>query len=69
MSKFKINWKELFFPVLADIKDINKETDTTSVASNNWDLAQNTTNYNQVINKINESRTSEDNKHNFIILQ
>ena len=69
MSKFKINWKELFFPVLADIKDINKETDTTSVASNNWDLAQNTTTYNQVINKINESRTSEDNKHNFIILQ
>jgi hypothetical protein len=69
MSKFKLNWKELFFPVLADIKDINKETDTTTVASNNWDLAQNATAYNQVINKIKENRTTEDKEHNFIILQ
>lgn len=68
MSKFNINWKELLFPVLADIKDINKETDTTVISSNNWDLAQNNTTYNDVINKIKENRASDENEHNFIIL-
>ena len=40
-----INWKELLFPVLADIKNINEETDTTRVSSNNWDLAQDNDDY------------------------
>ena len=69
MKKFKINWKELFFPVLADIKNINRETDTTRVSSNNWDLAQNNTTYKEVIEKIKENRSSEETEHNFIVLQ
>lgn len=68
MSKFKIDWKELLFPVLADIKNINEETDTTIVSSNSWDLAQNNATYKEVIGKIKENRSSEDKEHNFIIL-
>lgn len=71
MKKFKINWKELFFPVLADIKNINKETDTTRVSSNNWDLAQNNITYKEVIGKIKENRSSgsEETVHNFIVIE
>jgi hypothetical protein len=69
MSKFNINWKELLFPVLADIKNIEKETDTTRVSSNNWDLAQDNVNYKRVFEKIKENRSPEENEHNFIIIQ
>lgn len=63
-----INWKELLFPVLADIKNINEETDTTRVSSNNWDLAQDNDDYKIVFDKIQSNRSSEDTKHNIIIL-
>lgn len=63
-----INWNELFFPVLADLKNINEETDTTRVSSNNWDLAQDNDDYNKIFEKIQENRSSEEKKHNIIIL-
>ncbi|HEX8563706.1 MAG TPA: hypothetical protein VF676_12075 [Flavobacterium sp.] len=63
-----INLRELLFPVLADMKNINEETDTARVSSNNWDLANNTEDYNEVFEKIQESRSSEDTKHSIIIL-
>jgi len=63
-----INWKELLLPVLADINNINKETDTTKVSSNNWDLAQDNDDYKVVFDKIQNNRSSEETKHNIIIL-
>jgi hypothetical protein len=63
-----INWKELLFPVLADLKNINEETDTTRVSSNNWDLAQDNEDYKIVFDKIQNNRSSEETKHNIIIL-
>lgn len=63
-----INWKELLFPVLADIKNINEETDTTRVSSNNWDLANDNDDYNRIFNKIQENRSSETAKHDVIVL-
>ncbi|MCL9808930.1 hypothetical protein [Flavobacterium luminosum] len=62
------NWGELFFPVLADLKNINEETDTTRVSSNNWDLANDNEDFKEIIEKINENRSSEDTKHNIIVL-
>lgn len=63
-----INWKELLFPVLADIKNINEETDTARVSSNNWDLAHDNDDYNKVFEKIQKNRSSEETTHNIIIL-
>lgn len=63
-----INWKELLLPVLADINNINKETDTTKVSSNNWDLAQDNDDYKVVFDKIQNNKSSEETKHNIIIL-
>jgi hypothetical protein len=69
MTKLKINWKELLFPVLEDIKMINKETETTKVSSNNWALAENNTVYKEVLGKIKESQSSADTQHNIVIIQ
>lgn len=69
MSKFNINWKELLFPVLADIKNINNETDTTKVSLNNWELAHNKNTYKIVIDKIEKSRSSKEDQHNFIVIE
>jgi hypothetical protein len=63
-----INWKELLLPVLADINNINKETDTTTVSSNNWALSQDNDDYKVVFDKIQNNRSSEETKHNIIIL-
>lgn len=68
MSKFNVNWKELLFPVLIDLKNINDETDTTRVSSNNWDLAQDNDYYEEVLKKIKENRSSEEKDHNLIVL-
>jgi hypothetical protein len=65
----KINWKELFFPVLADLKNINEETDTTRVSSNNWDLANDKEDFNTIFKQIKENRASEETEHNIIILK
>lgn len=63
-----INWNELLFPVLADLKNINEETNTAKVSSNNWDLAQDNDDYNKVFEKIQKNRSSEETTHNIIIL-
>lgn len=63
-----INWKELLFPVLADIKNINEETDTTRVSSNNWDLANDNEDYDRIFKKIQENRLSETTTHDIIVL-
>lgn len=65
----KINWKELFFPVLADLSNINEETDTTRVSSNNWNLANDKDDFNTIFEQIKENRASEETKHNIIILK
>lgn len=48
----KINWKELFFPVFFDIKNIGEESDSNRVSANNWSLADNDTDYEQFKKKI-----------------
>lgn len=65
----KINWKELFFPVLADLRNINEETDTTSVSTNNWNLANDKDDFNTIFEQIKENRASEETEHNIIILK
>ncbi|MEN2487986.1 hypothetical protein AAYQ05_09330 [Flavobacterium sp. B11] len=71
MTKLKLNWKEILFPVLEDIRIINKEVETTKVSSNNWALAetQNNAAYKKVINTIKESRSDDDNQHNIVIIK
>ena len=63
-----LNWRELFFPVLSDLKNINEETDSTRISSNNWSLANDNVDYEKVIKLINKNKSSEDSKHNIIIL-
>lgn len=63
-----LNWRELFFPVLSDLKNINEETDSTRVSSNNWSLANDNVDYEKVIKLIKDNRSSEDSKHNIIIV-
>jgi hypothetical protein len=67
--KIKISWRELFFPVLNDLKNINEETDTTSVSSNNWNLANDKDDFKNIFEQIKENRSSEETKHNIIILK
>ena len=62
----KINWKELFFPVLGDIKNVNEDTDSERVSTNNWNLANDDENYQIVETKIEEARKVH--SHNVIIL-
>jgi hypothetical protein len=69
MIKLKIDWKELLFPVLEDIRIINIETDTTRVSSNNWALAENNTVYKEVLSKIKENQSKDDTQHNIVILR
>lgn len=70
MKKFikNINWGELFFPVIEDLKSINKETDTTKISSNNWDLANDSNDFEKVFKKIEESRLEENKQHNIIVI-
>jgi len=67
--KIKVSLRELFFPVLNDLKNINEETDTTNVSSNNWDLANDKDSFKNIFEQINENRASEETKHNIIILK
>lgn len=67
--KIKISWRELFFPVLNDLKNINSETDTTTVSSNNWNLANDKDDFKIIFDQIKENRASEETKHNIIILK
>jgi hypothetical protein len=70
MSKIisKLNWRELFFPVLSDLKNINEETDSARVSRNNWTLANNNDDYEKVIKLIKKNRSSENSEHNIIII-
>jgi hypothetical protein len=67
--KIKISWRELFFPVLNDLKNINEETDTTSVSSNNWNLANDKDDFKNIFEQIKENRSSVETEHNIIILK
>lgn len=63
----KINWKELFFPILGDIKSLNE---TTDAIDNNWDLANNPVEYKEVLSKIQEKSNPEvSHDDSFIILE
>lgn len=62
-----INWKELLFPILGDIKSLNE---TTDAIDNNWELANNPTEFKEVLSKIKENSKSEANEGDpFIILE
>lgn len=63
-----MNWGELFFPVIEDLKSINKETDTTKISSNNWELANDNNHFEEVIEKIKKSRSEENKQHNIIVI-
>ena len=62
MKKFVtyFNWRELFFPVLGDIHNINEVTDTTRVSNNNWSLANDKDQYDKIIELIQKKRTDSD---------
>lgn len=63
----KINWKELFFPILGDIKSLNE---TTDAIDNNWDLVNNPAEYKEVLSKIQEKNNPEVSQDDsFIILE
>lgn len=53
-----MNWREIFFPVLSDIKEINKETDTNLVAKNNLELANNDEKFQQILKEIKKQQES-----------
>jgi hypothetical protein len=53
-----ISWKDLFFPILTDIQQINKETDTNYVANNNLELANNPEKFNKVLSEIKERHSA-----------
>lgn len=56
--KNKVDWFGYFFPVIRDIQEINRETDTEKVAKNNYRLANNEEEYKQFIEKLNKNRQS-----------
>jgi len=63
----KINWKELFFPIVGDIKSLNE---TTDAIDNNWDLVNNPAEYKEVLSKIQEKNNPEVSQDDsFIILE
>lgn len=65
-----INWKELLFPIWADIKSINDESGSATISHNNWDLANHNEDFEKVLKQIKESRSAEDsNNHDFIIIK
>jgi hypothetical protein len=55
----KINWKDLFFPIIEDIKAINDETDINQIAKNNLELSKDSEKYSIVMNKILKMKTSK----------
>jgi|GEM_PF-4618247 len=62
-----INWKELLFPIIGDIKSLSE---TTDAIDNNWELANNPTEYKEVLSKIQEKSKSEVNEDDpFIVLE
>lgn len=62
-----INWKELLFPIWTNIQSLNEATDTIE---NNWELANNPTEYKEVLSKIKEnSKSDTDEGETFIVLQ
>jgi hypothetical protein len=64
------DWSEVFFPVYNDMKDINEEASTTTIANNNWDLVneKGEDEYNTIITKIKENRVDEKLNHDVIVL-
>lgn len=64
-----LNWKELFFPVLRDINDINEVTDTTIISNNNWTLANDKVQYKKILDLIQEKRSQESSDQNVIIVE
>ena len=72
-EKRKFNWIELLFPVYKDLKNINEESSTNIVSNNNWDLVNENSQfkYNDVLKKINESRSEVNvqNEHKIIIVK
>jgi hypothetical protein len=55
----KINWKDLFFSIIEDIKAINDETDINQIAKNNLELSKDSEKYSIVMNKILKMKTSK----------
>lgn len=73
MKKYlkNINFKELFFPVIADLNSINEEINVSFISHNNWDLANDEVEYKKVLAKIKESKKVEEESetHNYVILE
>ena len=65
------NLKELLFPILNDLKNINDETSTSYISSNNLDLVNGDSdfNYKDVIEKIEASRKEDSLNHTVIIMK
>ncbi|MCO6174441.1 hypothetical protein NHF50_05225 [Flavobacterium sp. NRK F10] len=73
MSNFfsDLDWKELFLPVISDLRNINRETNTSAISTNNLNLANqdNEEEYEKIITEINKSREIENSGHNLIIIE
>lgn len=57
---------ELFLPIVADIIQINSESNTKEVSNNAWSLTDEQ--YNKVIKKITSSRGNSKDDQNIIII-
>ena len=66
-----LDWKELFLPMISDIRNINRETNTSAISTNNLNLANdaNEDEYEKIIAEINKSRELENSSHNLIIIE
>jgi hypothetical protein len=65
-----INWKKVFFPILDDFESINNnDSDSARISINNWELANNSEEYNEILEKINLKKQSKiSDNHEIIIL-
>ena len=65
-----IDLRELFLPIVGDIRNINQMTNTSEVSMNNIDLAseENHKEYIEVLKKVETNRASEENSHNVIVM-
>jgi hypothetical protein len=63
LSIRKIKWKDLLFPILSDIEEINKEADANP-ANNNLELANDDEKYMEVLKEIKQIKKAKHEKEN-----
>lgn len=58
MKTFNIKWKQIFFPILGDFETLNTDySDSARISINNWNVANNSKEYEELINDIEGKKT------------